>query len=264
MTSHRFSRDGQKLYYEEYGEGQPIIFIHSFLADRTMWDAEVLRFQESYRVIVVDLRGHGNAGASAPHTLYDMVDDVIAVLDHAGVDQAIWCGLSIGGMITVRAAIRHPNRVKAMLLLNTDGAAEAPKVLAKHKILALVVRTLGVKPVLTQVMKMMFGKTAQASQPALIETWRDKMALVHVPSMMRSLSALDNRDDVLKSLATVEIPALIIHGMEDSAIHHSRGQSLANALPNREFLLYEQLGHLSNLERPEVIHNALASFIEDL
>ena len=264
MSGQRFSRDGQKLYYEDFGNGPPIVFIHSFLANRTMWDAEVLRFQDSYRVIVVDLRGHGNAGVSAPHTLYDMVDDVIAVLDHAGVKQAIWCGLSIGGMITVRAALRYPNRVKAMLLLNTDAAAEAPKVLAKHKTLAFIVRTLGVKPVLTPVMKMMFGKTAHATQPALIKTWRDKLADVHVPSMMRSLNALDKRDDVLESLSEVDIPALIIHGMEDTAIHHSRGQRLANALPNREYLLYEQLGHLSNLERPEIIQDALTAFLQKL
>ena len=81
MSGHRFSRNGQKLYYEDYGEGPPIVFVHSYLANRTMWDAEVIRFQDSHRVIVVDLRGHGNSGVSAPHTLYDLADDVISVLD---------------------------------------------------------------------------------------------------------------------------------------------------------------------------------------
>ena len=101
MSNHRFSRNGQKLYYESYGEGPPLIFIHSYLANRTMWDQEVARFSKDHHVLVVDLRGHGHSGASAPHTLYDMVDDVIAVLDHAKVQSAIWCGLSIGGMITI-------------------------------------------------------------------------------------------------------------------------------------------------------------------
>ena len=264
MTSHRFSRGGQKLYYEAYGEGPPIVFIHSYLANRTMWDAEVLRFQDHHQVLVVDLRGHGNAGASARHTLYDMVDDVIAVLDHAGIDNAIWCGLSIGGMITLRAAIRYPQRIRGMLLLNTDGKAESKQILATHKALAVLVRTLGVKAVLAPIMKMMFGKTAHANNPALIARWKAELARVHVPSMLRSLTALDTRDDVLNALRNVHIPALVIHGIEDTAIHHSRGQALANALPNADYQLYDQLGHLSNLERPEMIQEAIAQFLAKL
>ena len=262
MISHRFSREGQKLYYEEYGEGPPIVFIHSYLANRTMWDREVARFSSTNRVLAVDLRGHGNSGASAPHTLYDMVDDVIAVLDHANVDDAIWCGLSIGGMITLRAAIQYPHRVSKMALLNTDGRSESPSVIAKHKALAVLVRTLGVRPALNPIMKMMFGVSAHETNPELIQQWKTELSQVHVPSMMRSLTALDTRDDVLSALRDVHIPALVIHGLEDTAIHHSRGQALANALPNAEYQLYDQLGHLSNLERPSMIQTALASFIE--
>ena len=264
MEIRRFLNGQQELAYRVDGDGPALVLIHSYLANSAMWLAEIELLKARYTVVTVDLRGHGKSAPSRPHTLYDLVDDVLAVLDHAGINQAIWCGLSIGGMITMRASLRYPNRVIAMLLLNTDGMSEAPKVLVKHKFLKVLARFFGLKPVVGTVLKMMFGQTARREQPELIRHWRDDLAQVHVDSMMETLVALDERDDVLADLASCDIPALVIHGDEDTAIHPFRGKALADAIPNAQYHLCEGVGHLSNLEQPDRIAGLIMPFLETI
>jgi 3-oxoadipate enol-lactonase len=261
MTAHTLQRDGQDLYYEIHGSGPVLLLIHSYLCSSQMWAHEIETLSTDHRVIAVDLRGHGHSSPSKPHDLYDLVDDVIAVLDHAGIGCAVWCGLSIGGMITMRAALRYPERVSAIILVDTDGMSEAPKIIFKHKALAVFTRLFGVKPVLSSIMKLMFGKHARRNQPALMNTWRQALSQVHVPSMMRTLKALDTRDDVMKTLATIACPICIIHGDEDTAIPLHRGRALALALPHSTFVELEQCGHLSNLEHPDAFNTHVVRFL---
>lgn len=262
MTAHTLHRDGQDLYYETHGSGSPLLFIHSYLCSSAMWAHEIETFSTDHRVIALDLRGHGRSGPSEPHDLYDLVDDVIAILDHEGIQRAVWCGLSIGGMITMRAALRYPERVSAMILVDTDGMSEAPKIVLKHKALAVITRLFGVKPVLSSIMKLMFGKHARRNQHALMSTWRQALSQVHVPSMMRTLKALDTRDDVIGALEAIACPTCIIHGDEDTAIPLHRGRALAQALPHSTFVELEQCGHLSNLEQPVAFNTHIIPFLK--
>ena len=86
MTAHTLHRDGQDLYYEIQGNGPALLFIHSYLCSSAVWAHEIETLSTDHRVIAVDLRGHGRSSPSEPHDLYDLVDDVIAVLDHAGIN----------------------------------------------------------------------------------------------------------------------------------------------------------------------------------
>ena len=80
---------GQQLYYEVHGEGRPLFFIHSYLTSIDLWRAQIDHFAKSYRVIAMDLRGHGQSAISQPHSLYDMVDDACTVLDAVGVQRRV-------------------------------------------------------------------------------------------------------------------------------------------------------------------------------
>jgi len=108
-------RNGATIYYEVTGSGPAIVLMHSFLCSGEMWGPQIEPLSAQYEVINIDMRGHGKSGpAETPFDLYDLVGDVVAVLDREGVDRACWAGLSIGGMIALRAALTAPDRVGAL------------------------------------------------------------------------------------------------------------------------------------------------------
>ncbi|MDX1644044.1 MAG: alpha/beta fold hydrolase, partial [Thermoanaerobaculia bacterium] len=129
-------RDEIRLFFDDLGSGRPILLLHSFLCSREMWSYQAADLARSYRVVNADLRGHGDSGpAEAPFTLDDLVDDAVVVLDHLGIERAVWAGLSIGGMIALRAALIAPDRVDALIV--ADSSAERDPLLqrAKHRLL---------------------------------------------------------------------------------------------------------------------------------
>lgn len=260
----RVSRDGLRLHYEVHGAGPPVLLAHSFLCSGEMWREQVPRLARSYRVVTIDLRGHGRSDAAAgPFTLYDLVDDALAVLDEAGIERAAWAGLSVGGMMALRAALVAPARVSALLVFDSDAGPETGWTRAQHRLLGAVARAVGVRPVIGSVLRQMFGATTRRQRPDLVDEWRERFLAAHVPSMLRFLRLLDTRDDVTLQLPNVGTPALVLVGGEDRALPPSRSRRIAAALPDARYVEIPGAGHLSALERPEVVTAAMEAFLVD-
>ena len=108
---------GVEIFFEDSGAGPPIVLGHSFLCSGQMWRKQVPALSARFRVINPDLRGHGrSAHVTRPFSLYDAMSDVMLVLDQLSIERAVWCGLSIGGMVALRAALTHPERVGGLIL----------------------------------------------------------------------------------------------------------------------------------------------------
>ena len=118
-------RDRQRIFYQETGTGPAIVLGHSFLCSGEMWEGQVEALAGSHRVINVDYRGHGKSSTVAkPFDLYDLLGDSTAILDELGIDNAIWAGLSTGGMVALRAAVMIPQRDRAIVVADASAAAE--------------------------------------------------------------------------------------------------------------------------------------------
>ena len=259
MAKHTIN--GHQIHYEAHGKGQPLLLIHSFLCCTEMWQHQIEHLSQEYRVIVMDIRGHGQSSPSSPHSIYDLVDDAVGLLDAEGIESAVWLGLSIGGMISMRAALTHPDRVKGLVLLSTDSHAESFLVKVERRVLGKVVKYLGVLPVIIPVLRKMFGKTTHRSNKELIQTWRQKFLKVHPGSMLESLQALLKRDDVSSRLRTVSVPTLIIHGTEDRAIPVALGKNIKTHLPHADLKIMDKSGHLLTLESPEEVNAHISNFL---
>ena len=134
----------QRIFYEESGSSPAIVLGHSFFCSGEMWRYQVPALAESHRVIIPDYRGHGRSSPLREDLdVYDLVDDSVALLDHLGIEEAVWVGLSVGGMTAMRAALRHPERVRALILIDTDADAERTWVKLKSRSMGAGSRLVG-------------------------------------------------------------------------------------------------------------------------
>ena len=255
-------RDGLLIHFDDVGSGPPVVLGHSFLCSGAMWAHQVEPLAERCRVVNVDQRGHGRSGnLTEPFDLYDMVADVVAVLDALEIERAVWAGLSIGGMVAMRAAITVPDRVGGLILVDTHAGPESPYKKLKYRAMALGVRTIGVRPFLPAISKLMFGITTRRRNPELVTAWRGRFASVDVPSMLFGLRALVRRDSVIDRLRQVEAPSLVIVGDEDASLPVPCSKQIADSLPNSSLVVVPESGHLSSLEQPEAVTKAMQRFL---
>lgn len=258
-------REGIKIHYEVSGRGPPVVLAHSFLCSGAMWAPLLPALSPRYLLVNVDTRGHGASGAVARRcTVEDVLRDHLAVLDALGIARATWAGLSLGGMVALRAAIDAPERVDALVLIDTDAGSETLGARAKHAVLGLLARTVGVKPVIPRIAKLMFGRTTLRDNAALVAAWNARFASVHIPSVLNVLAATDGRPDLRPSLGRIAVPALVIVGAEDRALPPARSRRLAAALSSARFVEVPGAGHLSALEAPAAVGTAMAQFLDDV
>jgi len=255
-------RNGVPIYFEDVGSGPPVVMGHSILCSGEMWVNQVPRLAERYRVINIDQRGHGRSvPATSPYELCDMVEDAFAVIDHLEIDRAIWAGLSMGGMVAMHAAIAAPDRVAALLLLDTHAGAEMPYKKLKYRAMSIGAKAFGVRPFFPAVIPLLFGRTTLAENQALIADWKPRFEEIHVQSLARAVSALTRRPSIVRELSEVECPSLVIVGEEDASLPPHLSREIADALPNASLVVIPQAGHLSALEKPEEVTEAMLGFL---
>jgi len=252
-----------RIYYEESGRGTPIVLGHSFLCSGEMWREQVRGLKENYRLVNVDFRGHGRSGASQrPFTLYDAVGDVVGVLDQLGIDRAVWCGLSIGGMVALRAALSVPERVSGLIIMDADAGRERVSRKIRYALLAFAAKRVGVKPFMNEVERLMFGEATRQNNQELVTEWRDRFAEVDVPSAITCLDALVKRDSILERLPEIGVPSLVAVGKEDKSLPTPISRRIHDGLPSSEYVEIAEAGHLSALEQPHRVNDTIIRFMD--
>lgn len=251
------------IYYEECGSGEALVLAHSFLCTGQMWRGQVPALEAGYRVINIDLRGHGRSAPATRHySIYDLVSDVIAVLDRLGVERAIWCGLSVGGMIALRAALAYPNRVASLVLLDTDAGAEIPWRKLKYRAMGRGAAVVGVRPLASSIARLMFGRTTRVRQPGLVREWKSDLGDLHIPSVLRMLDAIVERDSLLSRLSEITVPTLIAVGEEDRVLPPAVSRRMHERMAQARLETIAQAGHLCALEQPETVNRVILTFLD--
>jgi pimeloyl-ACP methyl ester carboxylesterase len=250
------------IYYEVRGTGLPIVLGHSFLCSGEMWGPQLETLSEHYQVLNLDLRGHGkSAHVTGPFGMYDLVEDVLAVLDREGIGRAIWAGLSIGGMVALRAALVAKDRVSGLILLDTHAGRETASNKLRHLLMGPAIKALGPRLFLPEIIRIFFSSDTRNTKRPLIDEWRERFASVHVPSMLRTMHALRTRDSVLDRLGEIGVPALVIVGEHDALLPAAYSKDIATGLADAFLVVVEKAGHLSTLEQPESVNAAIVSFL---
>lgn len=254
--------DRFRVHFEDRGQGTPVVLGHSFLCDGDMWREQIRGLGDRYRFINLDFRGHGkSASVQAPFTLYNAVDDVVGVLDSLGIERAVWCGLSIGGMVAMRAALTVPERVARLIIMDSDAGSERFAKTIQYRLMAAGVRALGVGPFLNEITRLMFGEWTRRNNADLAEEWRQRFAEVDIPSTLICLDSLIKRDSILARLGEIAVPSLVIVGEEDTSLPVALSSRIHDGLPNSELVRIPDAGHLSALEQPQRVNEAMSRFL---
>ena len=258
-------RHRQRVFYEETGSGPAIVLGHSLLCSGEMWANQVPALAESYRVINIDYRGHGQSGTvERDFTLSDLVDDTVAVLDELEIDTAIWAGLSTGGMVALKAALVVPERVRAMLVADASAAAEPYYPKLKYRALGLGARLVGLRPLVSAVEPIMFGETTLRENREIIDEWVPNFLSIDLPSILRGVEAVVTRDSLVSDLGKIKVPTLVMVGNEDRAQPVPRSQEIAEGIAGSRLEIVPKAGHLSALEQPERVTEVMLEFFGSL
>ena len=254
----------QKIFYEDSGgDGPVLVFSHGLLMDHAMFAPQIAAFRDRYRCIAWDERGHGRTAGEAPlppFTYYDSANDLAALLRHLEVSRAVLVGMSQGGYLSLRAALKHPTLVRALVLIDTQAMPEDPSKMPGYAQLLGDWAENGLsEPTAAIVEQIILGQ----NWPGAAE-WKAKWKQVKPHNLLQCFHTLGARDDISDAIRTIRVPALVIHGDQDMAISLDRAQAMDHALPNSRFVVIEGAGHAANLTHPEPVNQAIDHFLATL
>jgi pimeloyl-ACP methyl ester carboxylesterase len=245
------------------GAGTPLVLLHAFPLDGRMWAPQVEALAGTYEVIVPDLRGFGAARDQVVEEagMELLAEDVARLLDERGLDRVVLGGLSMGGYVALAFARRHADRLGGLLLLDTKATADSEEARADR--LRMVERLLAEgNGFLPEVMlPRLLGKTSLEERPELVKRVTALVAEQDAHAAAAAQRGMAARPDTTDVLASIDVPTLVVTGAEDALFAPEVGRELASAIPGARFLLVEEAGHLSSLERPEVVNEALLDFL---
>lgn len=252
-----------RLYFEERGSGPPLLCLHAFPVDGTVWRRQA-PLAEQARLIVPDLRGVGRStGPAAPARMESLAGDMIALLDHLAIERAAVMGLSLGGYVAFALCRLYPERVRALILADTRAEADAPEARERRLRMAEAFLAQGPAPAL-DMLPNLFGATTEREHPDLVEEERRHAEAAHAEGLAMLQRGMAERPDATPLLPEIAVPALVLCGEEDAVSPPEGMRALAGQIPGARFRLIPRAGHLSPLENPEAFNREVEAFLGEL
>jgi pimeloyl-ACP methyl ester carboxylesterase len=264
MTTHMLTVRDARLAVHTRGTGIPCVLLHGFPLDHSMW-REQEPLAEHLRLIVPDLRGFGGSAGAVMESVESLADDVPALLDalHVG-GPAVICGLSMGGYVAQHVAVRHPDRVAALVLVDTKLEADTPEARAARADLAVKVGRLGQGIVADAMVPRLLAPAAAAApgRAAIEDVLRSAILAQPIAGIQAALAALAARPDMTEPMAHVLAPTLLVCGAEDAITPPDCLERAEQVMPCARLLVVPGAGHMTPLEAPEVFNRALLEFLQ--
>jgi 3-oxoadipate enol-lactonase len=254
--------NGQRIRFEDSGgEGPVVVLAHGFLMDREMFAPQVAALAPEFRVITWDERGFGETEFDGePFSYWDSARDCLALLDHLGVERAVVGGMSQGGFLSLRAALLAPDRVTALVLIDTQAGTEDPARLPAYRQMQKTWLEVGPVDELAQAIAGLI-----LGDPELNAIWIAKWRELPRETMRAPGDCLFERDDITRRLGEIACPALVIHGTADQSIEMARAEQLCAGLSGCGGVVrIDGAPHAANLTHPLETNAALLDFLRAL
>jgi pimeloyl-ACP methyl ester carboxylesterase len=253
-----------EITYDDIGSGLPVVFLHAFPLNRTMWEPQVGALVAECRCITIDFRGFGASAAAPPYTMDRYADDVAGVLDTLQIERAVVVGISMGGYASFALWRRHRDRIRALVLADTRAGADTVETVARRHELIEVAETQGSTAVANMQIVGLVGKTTRDKRPDIYDSIHRMMAQTAPEGIVGGLQAMIERPDSTATCATIDVPTLIVVGEEDVLTPPKEARVLHRAISGSRIEVLRQAGHLPNVERPAAFNTVVSEFLGSL
>ncbi len=255
--------NGITLGYNDRGTGMPLVFLHAFPLNRTMWAPQEEALSRRFRTITLDLRGHGESDAPLwRYSLEQYADDIAGLLDHLAIKQAVLIGLSMGGYVGFAFYRKYADRLRAMVLADTRAQADSEEGRAGRFTMAQTAYKKGSGAVADMMIPKLFGATSLGTRPDLAAQIRGIIEGNEPSGIIVDLMAMADRPDSRSLLPKITCPTLVIVGEEDQPTPPADAEVIAQGIPGAALAVIPGAGHLRNLEQPDRFNDVVGKFLE--
>ncbi|MDA5093866.1 alpha/beta hydrolase [Aliiroseovarius sp. KMU-50] len=258
--------DTHKMHYTDEGTGPEIIvFSHGLLFSGDMFAAQIEALKSHYRCITFDHRGQGKSAVSTDgYDIDTLTNDAETLIKELDLAPCHFVGLSMGGFVGMRLAIRKPELLKSLVLIETTADPEPSENVPRYRLLNFIARWFGLGVVVGRVMPIMFGQTFLADKTRATERnkWRRALADGDRHGITRAVRGVIDREGVLDDLSQISLPTLILVGDEDVATTPDKSERMHGAITGSELVTIPGAGHSSPIEEPQRVTSAIRAFLQ--
>jgi len=253
--------NGITLAFNDQGAGLPLVFLHAFPLNRTMWADQEQSLSSQFRVITMDLRGHGESDAPLwRYTLDQAADDVIGLLNHLSIQQAVFVGLSMGGYILFALCRTYADRIKGLVLADTRAQADTAEGKAARFQMAQTAYRKGPSAVADIMIPKLLSPSTIQTKPELVQRVRRMIEGNQISGIAGDLMAMAERPDSVPLLKQITCPTQIIVGEDDLPTPPADAKLMAGQIPDTRLAVIPAAAHLSNLEQPDSFSEIVRAF----
>lgn len=253
------------LGYTEAGNRneRTIISAHPLLWGAEMFSPMITELAKDFHVVAIDIHGHGNSGFVEPLTIERMTGDFDILLEKLDLPKVIWLGASIGGMIGMRLALAHPEKLDSLILMVTNAKLDEPEIKRQTLQLWELFRAGERESIVEPAMPYFFAKKTFENQPELVEHFRRKLlGFKEASGMFAAALAAFERDDLSDEISRIETPTLVITGSEDITATPQEAEFMASVIPNAQLKIFDDTNHLLAVEKPSEVAECIRSFLK--
>ena len=265
ISSHRVNSGDAEIFYWSLGDGAPVILLHPFPVHHEFWLPVADALSTRYRLLLPDLRGHGESGiGDGPATMEKHAADIARVLDDADVGRAPLIGVSIGGYAIFEFWRRHRGRVAALGLCNTKAPADGPEARAGRLQAANDVLERGTEPFFESMIPKLMAKTTREMRPDLVDGALRMMRKMLPEDVAQVQRGMATRPDSIETLKTINVPTLLVTGEEDAMTGLNEAELMRQHIANSELRVIPKAAHYSPWEQPADAAKILRQFLDGL
>jgi pimeloyl-ACP methyl ester carboxylesterase len=270
MREQHVTLGGRLVRYFDTEEGVPFLLIHAFPLSADLFSPQLAAPPPGWRLIAPDVRGFRGPGAAAPADppvgqigVDDYARDLIALLDHLRIPEAVVGGVSMGGYIAF-ALVRHAaHRVRGLVLADTRQTADTDEGRARRRDMLALIDREGAAGVADAMVPGLLGETTHRERPAIEARVRELILANGPDAIAAAVTAMMTRPDSSPLVPSIACPTLVVVGDEDTLTPVDAAQAMHEAIPGSRLVVLPGVGHLANLEDPDAFNASLARFLKD-
>ena len=262
---HRIKNGDAEIFYWTLGDGPPVVLLHPFPVNHEFWLPVAEALGTRYRVIMPDLRGHGDSGVGeGPATMEKHAADIAGVMDDADVGRAPLVGVSIGGYALFEFWRKHRGRVAALALCNTKAQADGPEARAGRLQAANDVLERGTEPFFEGMILKVLAKTTREMRPDLVDGAMRMMRKMSPEDVAQIQRGMATRPDSVETLKTINVPTLLVTGDEDMMTGVNEAEFMRQHISGSQLKVIPKAGHYSPWEQPDEASRLLRQFLDGI